>query len=57
METTKTYYFYNGYGAVRYRIILTEEQANALYWMLDTISDREYTLTESQDDFIDVGKI
>lgn len=57
METTKMYYFYNGYNKMRYRIHITKEQANALYWILDTIDDIEYTLTEVQDDFIDVGKI
>ena len=57
MKTTKMYYFYNGYSGVRYRIRITKEQANALYWILDAINDVEYTLTETQDDFIDVGKI
>lgn len=57
METTKMYYFYNGYNKMRYRIHITKEQANALYWMLDIINDYEYTLTECQDDFVDVGKI
>ena len=57
METTKMYYFYNGYNRMRYRIHITKEQANALYWILDAIDDIEYTLTEVQDDFIDVGKI
>ena len=57
METTKMYYFYNGYNKMRYRIHITKEQANALYWILDTIDDIEYTLTEVQDDFIDVGKL
>lgn len=57
MATTKTYYFYNGYSGVRYLIDITKEQANALYWVLDVINDCEYTLTESQVDFIEVGKI
>ena len=57
METTKMYYFYNGYNGMRYRIHITKEKANALYWMLDIINDYEYTLTECQDDFVDVGKI
>ena len=57
METTKMYYFYNGYNKMRYRIHITKEQANALYWILGIIDDYEYTLTECQDDFIDIGKI
>ena len=57
MAATKKYYFYNGYSRIRYRISITEEQANVLYWTLDVINDRKYTLTESQDDFVGVGKI
>lgn len=54
---TKMYRFYDSYSGINYRISINKEQANAIQWVIDTLNDPAYELTEWNDDFIDVGKI
>ena len=54
---TKMYRFYDSYSGINYRISINKEQANAIQWVIDTLNDPAYELTEWNNDFIDVGKI
>lgn len=54
---TKMYRFYDSYSGINYRISINKEQANAIQWVIDTLNDPAYELTEWNDDFVDVGKI
>ena len=54
---TKMYRFHDNYNGVDYRISINRDQANAIQWVIDTLNDPEYELTEWNNDIIDVGKI
>lgn len=54
---TKMYRFHDCYSGVDYRISINREQANAIQWVIDTLNDPAYELTEWNDDFVDVGRI
>ena len=54
---TKMYRFHNDYSGVDYRISINRDQANAIQWVIDTLNDPAYELTEWNNDFVDVGRI
>ena len=54
---TKMYRFHDDYSGVDYRISINRDQANAIQWVIDTMNDPEYELTEWSNDFVDVGRI
>lgn len=54
---TKMYCFHDSYSGIDYRISINREQANAIQWVIDTLNDPSYELTEWNNDFVDVGKI
>lgn len=54
---TKMYRFHDDYSGVDYRISINKDQANAIQWVIDTLNDPAYELTEWNNDFIDVGRI
>ena len=54
---TKMYRFHDNYSGVDYRISINKDQVNAIQWVIDTLNDPEYELTEWNNDFIDVGRI
>ena len=54
---TKQYIFHDSYSRTDYRISINKDQVNAIQWVIDTLNDPEYELTEWSNDFIDVGRI
>ena len=54
---TKMYRFHDNYSRTDYRISINKDQVNAIQWVIDTLNDPEYELTEWNNDFIDVGRI
>lgn len=54
---TKMYRFHDNYSGVDYRISINRDQANAIQWVIDTLNDTAYELTEWNNDFVDVGRI
>ena len=54
---TKLYVFHDNYSRTDYRISINKDQANAIQWVIDTLNDPEYELTEWNNDFVDVGRI
>ena len=54
---TKMYRFHDNYSRTDYRISINRDQANAIQWVIDTLNDPEYELTEWNNDFVDVGRI
>lgn len=54
---TKLYIFHDNYSKTDYRISINKDQVNAIQWVIDTLNDPEYELTEWSNDFIDVGRI
>ena len=55
--STKMYRFHDDYSGVDYRISINKDQANAIQWVIDTLNDPAYELTEWNNDFVDVGRI
>lgn len=54
---TKLYIFHDNLNMVDYRISINRDQANAIQWVIDTLNDPAYELTEWNNDFVDVGRI
>lgn len=54
---TKMYRFHDNHSRTDYRISINKDQVNAIQWVIDTLNDPEYELTEWNNDFIDVGRI
>lgn len=54
---TKLYIFHDNLNMVDYRISINRDQANAIQWVIDTLNDQAYELTEWNNDFVDVGRI
>lgn len=54
---TKMYRFHDDYSGVNYRISINKDQVNAIQWVIDTLNDPAYELTEWNNDFVDVGRI
>ena len=55
--STKLYVFHDNLNRVDYRISANRDQVNAIQWVIDTINDQVYELTEWNNDFVDVGRI
>ena len=54
---TKMYRFHDDYNGIDYRISINRDQVNAIQWVIDTLNNPVYELTEWDKDFVDVGRI